>query len=39
MEKRGNLVLYILAMYDAIDKAIDFIKENHDHDYELQYKS
>ena len=39
MEKRGNLVLCILAMYDAIDKAIDFIKENHDHDYELQYKS
>ena len=37
MEKRGNLVLYILAMYDAIDKAINLIKENPD--YKLQYKS
>jgi len=31
MEKRGNLVLYILAMYDAIDKAINLIKENPDY--------
>ena len=36
-EKRGNIVLSALAIYDAVNKSIKIIKQNHD--FELQYKS